>query len=79
MAETIPWLFKGKMKSFIKCTDVDFESSRVEDFYDIQLNIRSKHDGYGRHQEISSNPGFNREPFLMFRNLNFQLKMMTFQ
>ncbi|PAV73868.1 hypothetical protein WR25_16057 [Diploscapter pachys] len=59
VAETIPWLFKGKMKSFIKCTDVDFESSRVEDFYDIQLNIRSKHDGYGRHQEISSNPGFN--------------------
>ena len=26
-------LFVGKMKSFIKCIDVDFESSRVEDYY----------------------------------------------
>ncbi|KAI8985250.1 hypothetical protein BDB01DRAFT_721890 [Pilobolus umbonatus] len=33
-------LFEGKMKSFIKCIDVDFESSRVEDYYDIQLNVK---------------------------------------
>ena len=26
-------LFKGKMKSYIKCMNVDFESSRVEDYY----------------------------------------------
>lgn len=26
-------LFKGKMKSYIKCLNVDFESSRVEDYY----------------------------------------------
>ncbi|CAE6431473.1 unnamed protein product [Rhizoctonia solani] len=26
-------LFLGKMKSYIKCVNVDFESSRVEDFY----------------------------------------------
>jgi ubiquitin carboxyl-terminal hydrolase 7 len=26
-------LFKGKMKSFIKCINVDFESSRSEDYY----------------------------------------------
>ena len=25
-------LFVGKMKSFIKCVNVDFESSRIEDF-----------------------------------------------
>jgi ubiquitin carboxyl-terminal hydrolase 7 len=25
-------LFLGKMKSFIKCVDVDFESSRIEEF-----------------------------------------------
>ncbi|KAI8877977.1 cysteine proteinase [Backusella circina FSU 941] len=33
-------LFKGKMKSFIKCLNVDFESSRTEDYYDIQLNVK---------------------------------------
>lgn len=33
-------LFEGKMKSFIKCINVDFESSRVEDYYDIQLNVK---------------------------------------
>jgi ubiquitin carboxyl-terminal hydrolase 7 len=33
-------LFTGKMKSYIKCTSVEFESSRVEDFYDIQLNVK---------------------------------------
>lgn len=30
----------GKYKSFIKCTEVDFESSRTETFSDIQLNVK---------------------------------------
>ncbi|KAG8969651.1 hypothetical protein FRC03_001523 [Tulasnella sp. 419] len=33
-------LFVGKMKSYIKCVNVPFESSREEDFYDIQLNVK---------------------------------------
>ncbi|KAI3652031.1 hypothetical protein MP228_003334 [Amoeboaphelidium protococcarum] len=33
-------LFVGKMKSYIKCINVDFESSREEAFYDIQLNVK---------------------------------------
>lgn len=33
-------LFVGKMKSYIRCINVDYESSRVEDFYDIQLNVK---------------------------------------
>ncbi|KAJ3326370.1 hypothetical protein HDU76_012981, partial [Blyttiomyces sp. JEL0837] len=33
-------LFVGKYKSYIKCINVNFESSRVEDFYDIQLNVK---------------------------------------
>jgi len=33
-------LFKGKMKSYIKCINVDYTSSRVEDYYDIQLNVK---------------------------------------
>lgn len=33
-------IFVGKMKSYIKCVNVDYESSRVEDFWDIQLNVK---------------------------------------
>lgn len=33
-------LFVGKTKTYISCIKVDFESSRVEDFWDIQLNVR---------------------------------------
>ncbi len=30
-------LFVGKMKSYIKCVNVDFESSRMEDFYGMRI------------------------------------------
>ncbi|TFL07619.1 hypothetical protein BDV98DRAFT_558165 [Pterulicium gracile] len=33
-------LFVGRMKSYIKCVDVDYESSRSEEFNDIQLNVK---------------------------------------
>lgn len=34
-------LFVGKMKSFIKCINVDYESSRVEEFWDLQMNVKN--------------------------------------
>ncbi|ANZ75718.1 BA75_03298T0 [Komagataella pastoris] len=34
-------IFVGKMKSFIRCIHVDYESSRIEDFWDIQLNVKN--------------------------------------
>ncbi|SCV02427.1 LAME_0H00298g1_1 [Lachancea meyersii CBS 8951] len=34
-------LFVGKMKSYIRCVNVKYESSRVEDFWDIQLNVKN--------------------------------------
>ncbi|KAL3121385.1 hypothetical protein niasHT_004969 [Heterodera trifolii] len=40
--DTIPSLFKGRMKSYIKCKNVDFGSSREECFYDLQLNVKGK-------------------------------------
>lgn len=36
--------FVGKMKSYIKCVNVDYESSRIEDFWDIQLNVKNLKD-----------------------------------
>jgi ubiquitin carboxyl-terminal hydrolase 7 len=32
-------MFIGKTKTYIKCINVDYESSRIEDFWDIQLNV----------------------------------------
>jgi hypothetical protein len=31
-------------KSYVKCKAIDYESRRVEGFYDIQLNIKGKKD-----------------------------------
>lgn len=39
---TVPKLFEGKMLSFIKCKNIDYKSTRIETFYDIQLNIKGK-------------------------------------
>lgn len=33
-------LFVGRMKSYLKCINVEYESARSEDFYDIQLNVK---------------------------------------
>ncbi|CAG8472795.1 3742_t:CDS:10, partial [Cetraspora pellucida] len=37
---TISNLFAGKVKSYIKCVNVDYESIRIEDYYDIQLSVK---------------------------------------
>jgi ubiquitin carboxyl-terminal hydrolase 7 len=36
----LPDLFVGKTKTYISCVHVNYESSRIEDFWDIQLNVR---------------------------------------
>lgn len=33
-------LFCGTTRSFIKCVNVDYESKREEEFYDIQLDVK---------------------------------------
>lgn len=37
-------IFVGRMKSYVKCVDVDYESSKVEDFWDLQLNVKGMKD-----------------------------------
>ncbi|QLL30224.1 hypothetical protein HG536_0A00410 [Torulaspora globosa] len=37
-------LFVGKMKSYIRCINVDYQSVRTEDFWDIQLNVKDMKD-----------------------------------
>jgi ubiquitin carboxyl-terminal hydrolase 7 len=36
---TLPDLFVGKMRTYISCINVDYETSRTENFWDIQLNV----------------------------------------
>jgi len=33
-------LFKGKMKSYIQCINIPYNSTRIEEYYDIQLNVK---------------------------------------
>lgn len=40
-------LFLGKMKSYIKCINVDYESSRVEDYYGIYNDSEARRCGHG--------------------------------
>ncbi|KAL7816955.1 putative ubiquitin hydrolase [Trichoderma aethiopicum] len=35
----LPELFSGKIKTYISCINVPYESKRIEDFWDIQLNV----------------------------------------
>lgn len=37
--KVLPEMFSGKIKTYISCVNVDYESSRIEDFWDIQLNV----------------------------------------
>ncbi|CAO3608807.1 unnamed protein product [Mucor hiemalis] len=56
-------IFMGKMKSYIKCINVDYESSRVEDFYDIQLNVKgckSLEDSFKRYVDVETMDGENK-------------------
>ncbi|TFK29868.1 ubiquitin carboxyl-terminal hydrolase 5 [Coprinopsis marcescibilis] len=45
-------LFVGKMKSYIKCSNVEYESSRIEDFNDIQLNVKGMKNLYESFQDF---------------------------
>ncbi|KAK9478111.1 hypothetical protein V1514DRAFT_307930 [Lipomyces japonicus] len=56
-------LFVGQMKSFVKCINVDFESSRSEDFWDIQLNVKGMktlHDSFKDYIQAETLNGENQ-------------------
>ena len=36
---TVSRLFAGQVRSFIKCVHVNFESAKLEDFYDLQVCV----------------------------------------
>jgi ubiquitin carboxyl-terminal hydrolase 7 len=40
LQEQLKRLFCGKMESYVKCVNVDYESRRGEEFWDLQLNVK---------------------------------------
>ncbi|KAH0788796.1 Clan CA, family C19, ubiquitin hydrolase-like cysteine peptidase [Histomonas meleagridis] len=38
---SIPNLFKGTYRSFVRCINVDYESSRIEPFYDLSMVVKN--------------------------------------
>ncbi|KAJ1932836.1 ubiquitin-specific protease ubp15, partial [Linderina macrospora] len=56
-------LFEGSMRSFIRCVNVDYESSRVEKYYDISLNVKgcaTLRDSFANYCEVEMLEGENR-------------------
>ncbi|KAM7196423.1 ubiquitin carboxyl-terminal hydrolase [Rhypophila sp. PSN 637] len=37
--KALPDIFSGKVKTYVSCINVDYESSRIEDFWDLQMNV----------------------------------------
>jgi ubiquitin carboxyl-terminal hydrolase 7 len=58
----LPYLFAGKVKSYISCINVDYMSLRIEEFWDIQLNTlnnRSLDDSFKEYIEVMLMDGDN--------------------
>ncbi|KAL9594345.1 MAG: hypothetical protein Q9219_007081 [cf. Caloplaca sp. 3 TL-2023] len=56
-------IFAGKMKTYMSCINVDYESSRTEDFWDIQLNVsgnRNLDDSFKDYIQVETMDGENR-------------------
>lgn len=59
----LPQLFCGKVKTYISCINVDYESSRVEDFWDVQLNVsgnRTIEDSFRDYVQVEKMDGENQ-------------------
>ncbi|KAK3113499.1 ubiquitin-specific protease ubp15 [Teratosphaeriaceae sp. CCFEE 6253] len=59
----LPNMFVGKMKTYLRCINVDYESSRIEDFWDLQLNVsgcKSLDDSFKNYVEVETLEGENK-------------------
>ncbi|KAI4209489.1 MAG: hypothetical protein LQ351_007566 [Letrouitia transgressa] len=59
----LPKMFVGKTKTYLSCINVDYESSRIEDFWDIQLNVsgnRNLDDSFKDYIQMETLDGENK-------------------
>ncbi|KAI4116187.1 MAG: hypothetical protein LQ345_003350 [Seirophora villosa] len=56
-------MFVGKTKTYISCINVEYESSKIEDFWDIQLNVsgnRNLDDSFRDYVQVETMDGENK-------------------
>ena len=56
-------MFVGKTKMYVSCINVDYESSKIEDFWDIQLNVsgnKNLDDSFRDYIQVETMDGENR-------------------
>ena len=56
-------MFVGRMKTYISCINVEYESSRIEDFWDIQLNVsgnKNLDDSFKDYIQVETMDGENK-------------------
>lgn len=56
-------MFVGKMKTYLRCINVEYESSRIEDFWDLQLNVagcNSLDDSFKDYIQVETLEGDNK-------------------
>lgn len=61
--DALPKMFVGKMKTYISCINVDYESSRIEDYWDIQLNVsgcKNLDDSFKDYIQVETMDGENK-------------------
>jgi ubiquitin carboxyl-terminal hydrolase 7 len=52
LQDQLKHLFCGKMESYIRCVNVNYESRRGEEFWDLQLNVKGNRDLRGSFEEF---------------------------
>lgn len=60
---TISTLFQGKLLNYIECVNVDFKSTREENFYDLSLNVkgcRNIYESFQKYTEVEMMEGDNK-------------------
>ncbi|KAK4542315.1 hypothetical protein LTR36_006968 [Oleoguttula mirabilis] len=59
----LPNMFVGKMKTYLRCINVEYESSRLEDYWDLQLNVsgcKSVDESFRNYIEVETLEGDNK-------------------
>lgn len=60
---TVEKLFQGKIRNFIKCVDIEFESNREESYFDLSLNVKGCPDimnSFEKYVEVEMLDGSNK-------------------
>ncbi len=84
VAGTIKSLFAGKTLSYVKCVDVDYSSSREEEFYDLQLdvkgckNIMESFDKYTEEEVLDGEDKYDAGPELGKQKARKGMKFLLF-